>query len=75
MRASFILQYAPDIKNFYFRDYKHRTAEYQKAMNETCMFVQEGKNVHDDAPDSLAMLADYLYNGYVRPLKVMPRFF
>lgn len=70
-----ILQYAPDIKNFYFRDYNHRTPEYQKAMSETCMFVQEGKNIHDDAPDSLAMLADYLYNGYVRPLKVMPRFF
>lgn len=58
-----IIQFSPDIKRFYFRDEKSRTAEYQAFMNELCMFSQAGKNQHDDAPDSLAMLADELYHG------------
>ena len=32
------------------------TADYKKAFNDTCMFTTLGKNLHDDAPDSLAGL-------------------
>ena len=32
-------------------------------MSEVTTFVQTGKNPHDDAPDSLAMLADELFHG------------
>ena len=55
-----IIQYAPDIRKLYFRDKKHRSPEYQKFMDELCGFTQTGKNAHDDAPDSLAQLCDYL---------------
>ncbi len=37
-------------------EYK-RSAEYQEAMNEMCMFTSEGKNAHDDAPDSITKMA------------------
>lgn len=61
-----IIQFAPDIKKFYFRDAKNRSQEYQAFMDELTMFSQAGKNAHDDAPDSLAMLADELYHGPAR---------
>lgn len=58
-----IIQFAPDIKKFYFLDSKHRSKEYRAFMREVTTFVQTGKNLHDDACDSLAMLADELYHG------------
>ena len=58
-----IVQYAPDIKRFYFLAPKHRSKEYRAFMREVTTFVQNGKNPHDDAPDSLAMVADELYHG------------
>lgn len=61
-----IIQFSPDIKKFYFLDDKHRTKEYQAFMDELCSYSQIGKNPHDDAPDSLAMLADELYHGTAR---------
>lgn len=61
-----IIQFAPDIKKFYFLDEKHRSKEYRAAMTELTTFVQTGKNPHDDAPDSLAMLADELFHGGTR---------
>ena len=61
-----IIQFSPDIKKFYFRDAKNRSQEYQAFMDELTMFSQAGKNAHDDAPDSLAMLADELYRGLAR---------
>ena len=32
-------------------------------MNELTTFVQTGKNKHDDAPDSLGMLVDFMQNS------------
>lgn len=58
-----IIQLAPDIKNFYFIDDKHRSREYRAFMREVTTFVQTGKNVHDDAADSLAQLADEIFKG------------
>lgn len=74
-KVSRILQFAPDIKKFYFLDAKHRNNEYQKAMDELCTFVQIGKNLHDDAADSLAMLADELYSGGLKKVEVFKRVF
>ncbi|MGN0620546.1 MAG: phage terminase large subunit [Porcipelethomonas sp.] len=51
-----IIQYAPDIKKFYFLDRRYQSQEYREFMKELTSFVQTGKNKHDDAPDSLAML-------------------
>lgn len=61
-----IIQYAPDIKHFYFLGDKYRSREYRAFMKEVTLFVQTGKNPHDDAPDSLAQLADELYYGVAK---------
>lgn len=58
-----ILEFTPDIKKFYFLDSKHRSPEYEKFMKELTLFSQTGKNKHDDAPDSLAMLAKKIFSG------------
>lgn len=62
-KLSRIIQYAPDIKRLYFRAEGHRSSEYDKFMREITMFTVSGKNLHDDAPDSCAMLVDFLGNG------------
>ena len=58
-----IIQFAPDIKRFYFLADRYRSKEYREFMREVTTFVQTGKNPHDDACDSLAMAADELYHG------------
>ena len=58
-----IEQHAPTIRNFYFREDGCRDDDYRKAMNELTSFSFTVKNIHDDAADSMAMLADYLSNG------------
>lgn len=35
-------------------------SDYAIAMNQMCSYVLDGKNTHDDAPDSLSMLAELL---------------
>ena len=62
-KLSRIIQYAPDIKKFYFLDEKNRSSEYAKFMREVTMFTVSGKNLHDDAPDSLAMMVDFMTAG------------
>ena len=58
-----IIQFAPDIKRFYFLSDRYRSKEYREFMREVTTFVQTGKNPHDDACDSLAMAADEIYHG------------
>ena len=67
-----IIQFAPDIRRFYFIAPKYQSGEYKRFMTEVTTFVQTGKNAHDDACDSLAMLADELYHG-VAEVKVFKR--
>lgn len=59
-KLSRIIQAAPDIKKIYFLDKKYQSQEYKAFMKELTTFVQTGKNKHDDAPDSLAMLVKFL---------------
>ena len=58
-----IIQFSPEIRRFYFLDEQHRNKEYRAFMQEVTTFVQTGKNIHDDACDSLAMLADEIFHG------------
>lgn len=67
-----IIQFAPDIKHFYFVAPIYQNKEYKRFMREVTTFVQTGKNAHDDACDCLAMLADELYHG-VSEVKVFRR--
>ena len=58
-----IEQHAPTIRNFYFRASDCRDEDYRKAMNELTSFSFTSKNLHDDAADSMAMMADYVFHG------------
>lgn len=69
-----IEQHAPTIRDFYFRDSSCRDEDYRKAMNEVTGFSFTSKNLHDDAPDSLAMLVDYLGSG-IKSVSVAKRLF
>lgn len=67
-----IEQHAPTIRNFYFRENSCRDDEYRRAMNELTSFSFTAKNLHDDAPDSMAMLAEYVFSRK-REITVAPR--
>ena len=57
-----IFKCAPDIRgNFIFRASGCRSKEYQAFMENVFAFKIAGKNKHDDAPDSLAMLSDMIF--------------
>ena len=58
-----IEQFLPDIKSFYYISPKFQSEEYRRFMEEATSFSFTSKNPHDDAIDSLAMLADYLFHG------------
>ena len=65
---------APTIRDFYFRDSGCRDEDYRRAMNEVTEFSFTSKNLHDDSPDNLAMLADCLNNG-MKSVSVAKRLF
>ena len=44
-------------------DAKSKSSEHEKFMCELTLFTVSGKNLHDDAPDSLAMLTDFITDG------------
>lgn len=54
---------AQTIRSFYFRDSGHQSLEYRKFMNQLYSFTVNGKNKHDDSPDSLAAMAVFLNKG------------
>ena len=57
-----IIQFSPDIKEFYFKDSSMYSPkdEYGMFMTNLTTFVQTGEVEHEDGPDSLAMLASYI---------------
>lgn len=56
-----IIQYAPDIKRrCYFLSPELQDEEYKKAMEELTTFTQIGKNPHDDSPDGLTQLIQFI---------------
>lgn len=78
-----IIQYAPDIKRFYFLDDKKpdgsktrifRDEEYNKFMNELTMTVVDPRgNKHDDAADGMRMLAELFIGGMYAKCEAMKR--
>ena len=59
-----IIQHAPDISRMVFLDAEHQSQEYREFMRWLCMFVTSGKNEHDDAPDSLAMVVEAVSHNF-----------
>ncbi len=69
-----IIQYAPDIKRrFYFLKPELQSEEYREAMAELCMFVQLGKNEHDDSPDALVQLLQLISGEVYAKCEAMKR--
>lgn len=69
-----IIQYAPDIKRrFYFLKPELQSEEYREAMGELCMFVQLGKNEHDDSPDGLVQLLQLISGEVYAKCEAMER--
>ena len=63
-KAQRIFDKAPDIReHFVFLEAGKRTKEYEMFMQNVYSFSINGKNKNDDAPDSLAMAADYGLGG------------
>jgi predicted phage terminase large subunit-like protein len=59
-KQSRILAQSAFIKNhFYFLKEEYWTPEYRAFMKNLNAYLSEGTNKHDDAPDSLAMMAHY----------------
>lgn len=60
---------------FLFKDeslYEH-DREYRTAMNLLCGYTMTGKNKHDDVPDAIAQLVDFVQGLDVRQVVVMKR--
>ena len=55
-----IFDKAPLIRQFYFLDERKRSKAYTTFMVNVYSFRVTGHNKHDDAPDSLAMAADFI---------------
>lgn len=63
------------MENFIFLASGKRTKEYQQFMENVFAFKVAGKNVHDDAPDSLAMASAMIFSRYDRKVEVFKRTF
>lgn len=57
-------------EHFLFRDVSKYDAEYRLAMNFLVSYTMSGKNRHDDVPDSMSMLADFV-QVKVRPQAIV----
>jgi predicted phage terminase large subunit-like protein len=51
-------------ENIYFRSDYHHNSDYDKFMDNLTSYVMQGKNEHDDAPDTTAMLVDMILKSY-----------
>lgn len=70
-----IFDKAPDIReNMIFRESGNRSKEYELFMQNVFSFKVQGKNKHDDAPDSLAMAMD-MSNFNKRKVEIFKRRF
>lgn len=59
-KKSRILRMSPEIKDFYFIDKMNSTKEYKAFMKQVTTYSISGKQKHDDATDSLSMLAGFI---------------
>ncbi len=66
-----IFDKAPEIREWYFREEGCRGPMYSKFMQNVYSFTINGKRQHDDGPDSLAMLADFIKNTGVYVAKII----
>ena len=68
-----IFDKAPTIRQFYFLEEEKRSKAYKTFMVNVYSFRVTGHNKHDDAPDSLAMAADFIEHPLVTKVEVFKR--
>ena len=68
-----IFDKAPTIRGFYFLDENKRSKAYATFMVNVYSFRVTGHNKHDDAPDSLAMAADFIERPATAKVEVFRR--
>ena len=68
-----IFDKAPFIRQFFFLDENKRSKAYKTFMVNVYSFRVTGHNKHDDAPDSLAMAADYIERPVSAKVEVFKR--
>lgn len=68
-----IFDKAPTIRGFYFLDENKRSKAYATFMVNVYSFRVTGHNKHDDAPDSLAMAADFIERPATAKVEVIRR--
>lgn len=65
---------SPFVKeHFLFKDPSKYDPEYRIAINFLCSYTMSGKNKHDDVPDALSMLADFVQTKVTNKAVVMKR--
>lgn len=69
-----IFDKAPTIRTFYFLDENKRSKAYTTFMVNVYSFRVTGHNKHDDAPDSLAMAADFIERPQAAKVEFSQRF-
>ena len=72
-KESRIFDKAPFIRQFYFLDEGKRSKAYTSFMVNVYSFRVTGHNKHDDAPDSLAMAADFIERPVSAKVEVFKR--
>lgn len=60
---------------FIFRDESTYDREYKRAMSFLTGYTQAGKNKHDDVPDAMSMLVDFITESGIQRVKVARRVF
>lgn len=60
-------------EHFIFKDDSVASKEYTKAMNFLCSYNQKGKNKHDDVPDAISMLVDYIDSFSTSKVEIFKR--
>lgn len=72
-KADRIQDKRPEIYDFYFLEEGKRTKEYSLFMQNVYSYRIMGKNKHEDAPDSLAMLADMIRGRQYGTVEILKR--
>lgn len=69
-----ILVNADFAKNYIlYKDDSACGREYLAFLNGLCSYTHVGKNLHDDAPDAMAMFADYIQSGVGNRIEIRKR--
>ena len=69
-----ILVNADFAKNYIlYKDDSACDREYLAFLNGLCSYTHVGKNLHDDAPDAMAMFADYIQSGVGKRIEIRKR--